>query len=601
MVRGKKRATLAIVGLALLGLIGTWHYRLPFAAWAIRSIFEQKGLGPVQIVVDEVGVREFAAHDLSLRGGAIHASQVKAIYNPFDLPDAHLKRVTLMGLKISMSGGTNGIEIGGRPLELRASSNGYATGLRIDALEMADAQIAFESSTGEIEAKFATKLALTDTAIQSNVFSGRFTAPILGKTYTTQIEAQELALELHSSGGTRLRISQARLSPMDIPWAAQGIDGEINWQADRATAKLSVGRLVNRRDPQLVAPLALTANATLVGPNVDFILDVFADTKPVSKLEVKGRHDLSADSGSATISMQPIEFRKGGLQPVNIIPAFDGRMENARGTVAVAGSFRWDHAGLSPNLLVHVEDFDFNTSTAQFRGLTGTVRLLRLWPPATAIGQMLSVTVAAGGLPPAKVWLQGELTSAPTLKIERAEIDVAGGQLTSTPFVIEPGELQLATTVTVNGVDLAEIIKLLSAASLSGTGQLDGKIPLELKNGKILVDGGRLAARGRGVLRYKPDKVPDEIASAGDSVALAMQALSDFHYESLSLDLDKAPSGEGTVLLRLKGSNPAVMDNQAFDFKIRIDSNFDRLIDLALLSLNSAEELLRKASGGNRP
>jgi hypothetical protein len=214
---------------------------------------------------------------------------------------------------------------------------------------------------------------------------------------------------------------------------------------------------------------------------------------------------------------------------------------------------------------------------------------------------MLSATVEAGGLPPAKLRLGGELTPAPALKIERAEVDFAGGQLTTTPFVIEPDELRLQTTLAVNGVDLAEILKLLSIEALSGTGQLDGHIPFSLQNGKIAIEAGRLTARGPGVLRYKPDKIPDQIASAGESVALVMQALSDFHYEGLSLDLDKARTGEGTVLLRLKGSNPAVMDDQAFNFNIRIDSNFDRLINFALMSLSSAEELLQRASGRNRP
>lgn len=600
VARGLRRLTLAIVGLALLGLIGAWQYRERLAAWEISSLLEQQGLGPVQFVVDEVGVRGFAAHDVSLRDGAIHVEQVKAIYDPLGLAAAHLRRVTLAGLTMSITLAADGIEIGGKPFAVSAPGKGNATGLRIDALDLPDAQIAFASSAGKIESKITTELALTDKGIRSTAFSGRFSAPILGREYSADIEAQELAVEPQSAGGVRLRISQAALTATEERWTAQAIDGEIDWLPERRTARLSVGQLVDQHDPKLVAPLSLTADATLVGSTLDFVVDLLADTKAAAKAEIKGRHDLSSNSGSATITMQPIEFKQAGLQPANLSPAFASGLANVSGRVALGGSVRWDRTGFFPNLLVHLDDLDFMAPIAQFRALTGTIRLIRLWPPATAPGQMLSATVEAGGMPPAKLRLRGELTAAPALKIERAEADFAGGQLSATPFVIEPGGLNLETTLAVNGADLGEIIKLLNVDALSGTGQLDGQIPLDLQNGKIAIKAGRLMARGPGVLRYKPDKVPDQIASAGESVALMMQALSDFHYDSLSLDLDKAPTGEGTVLLRLKGSNPAVMDNQAFNFNIRIDSNFDRLINLALMSLGSAQELLQKASEGDR-
>jgi len=43
------------------------------------------------------------------------------------------------------------------------------------------------------------------------------------------------------------------------------------------------------------------------------------------------------------------------------------------------------------------------------------------------------------------------------------------------------------------------------------------------------------------------------------------------------------------------------LQGQVFNFNIRIDSNFDRLADIALLSLRSAEELLRRAATGTNP
>ena len=47
------------------------------------------------------------------------------------------------------------------------------------------------------------------------------------------------------------------------------------------------------------------------------------------------------------------------------------------------------------------------------------------------------------------------------------------------------------------------------------------------------------------MVSYKPGSLPQQITEAGESVQLALQALSDFHYEKLGLDLDKAESGDG--------------------------------------------------------
>jgi hypothetical protein len=163
---------------------------------------------------------------------------------------------------------------------------------------------------------------------------------------------------------------------------------------------------------------------------------------------------------------------------------------------------------------------------------------------------------------------------------------------------MDPETPKIETTLQVNDVDLAELTKLLGIDGLSGSGQLDGRIPIGLDGHMVTVSAGRLAAKGPGLLRYQPRTLPAEIAAAGESVSLTLQALSDFHYESLTLDLDKNGSGEGTVLLRLKGNNPAVLPGQAFNINIRLESNFDRLVDYALLSLRSMGELLHRAARG---
>jgi hypothetical protein len=80
-----------------------------------------------------------------------------------------------------------------------------------------------------------------------------------------------------------------------------------------------------------------------------------------------------------------------------------------------------------------------------------------------------------------------------------------------------------------------------------------------------------------------------------------LEALTDFHYETLALEIEKRATGEGTILLHLKGNNPAVMAGRPFVFNIGLESNFDRLADYALLALSSAQNVLRRAAGRTGP
>jgi hypothetical protein len=266
------------------------------------------------------------------------------------------------------------------------------------------------------------------------------------------------------------------------------------------------------------------------------------------------------------------------------------------GSVGATGTLAWSARGITPDLTLHLKNVTLSLPGAELSALAGDITFSSLQPPATPPGQSLSATIQAPGLPPAAFTLKGQLLATAALKVEQATFSLAGGEFATTPFTLDPSAPAVDTTLQVDHVDLAEITRLISIDGLSGTGRLDGKIPLALHGGELAIAGGKLAAKEPGLINYRPSALPPEIAGAGSSVELTLQALSDFHYDTLSLDLDKSASGEGTVLLHIEGSNPAFMSGQVFHFNIRIDSNFDRLADLALLSLRSAEDLLRRAA-----
>jgi hypothetical protein len=448
---------------------------------------------------------------------------------------------------------------------------------------------------GVVKLAIAGNFAVAGSTLAGDNLKIILTAPALLPNPAT-IALKKLALEPEATGGPRLTVGQATLSAKDLSWGIEGLDGEMQWQGAKTAAKFTLARLTSLQKPASTVPLKLTGTATLAGPNLDFTATGNSLSKTPARIVAKGRYQLGANSGSATVSLDPVTFKPGGLQPGDLWPALAGAVRDLDGTVALAGTLSWKATALTPDMTLTLKQVGFQTPEARIQGINGDVKLTGLWPPATAGTQSLSATILAPGLPPAEIDITGQLLAKPALKLDRIAVDIAGGTISAANLTLDPATPDITTTLQIDHMELAEITKLIGLDGLSGSGRLDGRIPVSYKAGKLAIAGGRLASRAAGVISYKPSKLPAEIAEAGQSVQLALQVLGDFHYDSLTLELDKAESGEGTVMLRLQGRNPAVMSGQAFNFNIRIDSNFDRLAHIATLSLRSAEELLYRAA-----
>ena len=580
----------------ILAGVGLWLYRVDLLSWAVTRLLERQGFGPAMCVIDSVDLHGLQAHDLSLRDGAIKARQLSIAFSPLELLDSHLGQVEIGGFDLALASTSDGLQLGGQPLALGGGGPPAASALRIDALSLSDAHLLLATPSGPFETTVSTVLAPQAGNIQSSAFSATLSGPVGGTRRKATLAIARLGIELPAAGGVQLSLQDGSLSVDGLPWTVQGAAGKLAWQADKATAQLAIAQLINRQKPMLVVPLGLTTTATLSGSKLDFQLQGKALGKNPLTFQAKGQYDLPSQTGSASVTLPPIVFHRGGVQPGDLFPIAGKPVGDLDGSIGLAGKLRWKGANLAPDLLLTLKQLAFSTASAEIQNLNGTVRLTGVSPPATAPGQTITATVVAAGLPPTSVTLKGQLDPKPILKLDQLAFNFVGGQISTAAFAIDPAAPAFGTTLQVDGVDLAEITRLLSLDGLSGTGQLDGPIPFVLRNGKIEIKGGRLAARGPGVVNYRPSKLPDALTSAGESVTLALQALSDFHYDKLVLAVDKSDTGEGTVLLQLEGQNPAVLSGQPFHFNIRVESNFDRLADIALASLRSAQDLLRRAA-----
>ena len=580
-------------------------YYLDLSQLAATRLLDRSGLGPVGLTVSRMDLFGLRAHDISLYGGAIRVADFTLAYDPLRLAAGVVDQAEITGLQVTMATAGGDITVGGAPFRFAASPGGGSPigGFRINAIRIVEAHVAFDTPTGPLEATFSTDLAFSGADIRNASVAVDLTVPVAGAGQTMHIVAPELALSSQDGGGLRLLFEKVTIRPKDLPWTVDDLGGEILWRADQLLAKIGSSHVSSTRSPPFLVPLRINGDATMRGSQIDFALHVVGEAlgaKGKINLDAIGRDDRASGIGRLSVTVPPVMFQADGVQPGNFFPAIGDALPRLTGSAALSGAVTWRGDTVSPALILRLADVAYEPEGARLSKINGDIEFTGLWPVATAPSQVLNGTVEAGGLAPSNATLTFHLLPKPALSVESMRMDFVGGQITTSPFIIDPVQPNFETVVGLRQIDLAAVLKLVSVDGLSGSGHVDGAILLAVSSGKVVIREGKLAASGPGVLQLRSDVLPKQITDAGESMTLALQALADFRYDTLAMDLAESPTGDGTITLRLQGRNPAVLDGRVFNLNITFESNFDRLIGLALRSMAVAQELLRQTTGSTR-
>ena len=350
--------------------------------------------------------------------------------------------------------------------------------------------------------------------------------------------------------------------------------------------------------PALAQPVRITGGGRLIDTTLAFELTASMQADRGSVLEVlaAGKHDIERNAGTASVTMRTVKFHANSKQPKDLFPALAGVLPPLDGAARAAGLVSWTDDRIVPDLSVHVEDIAFETPQARVRDLTADLHVTGLAPLATSGRQTLTATVQPGGLPAAPLSLQFELKAKPAVHVETLTYDFAGGRITASPFTIDPAHPNFTTKLHFAGVELEQAFRLLNVEGMTGAGRIEGDVALQMRGGKISIDDSRLAASGPGELDINNSWLLERVGGADPRVRDALQTLGDFHYDVLTIDFERSGGGTGSLLLRLQGQNPtaSALKGQKINFNIRLESNFDRLAEMALRGVETVHELLRQ-------
>ena len=115
--------------------------------------------------------------------------------------------------------------------------------------------------------------------------------------------------------------------------------------------------------------------------------------------------------------------------------------------------------------------------------------------------------------------------------------------------------------------------------------------------------GAELESQEPGVLRYDPAKPPSALQGGGESVGLALAALKNFHYDRLTLKLDREIGGETLVGLHIAGKNPDFYGGYPVEFNLNLSGKLDQILIQGLAGYRLPETIqdqLEQSTGGSK-
>jgi hypothetical protein len=350
----------------------------------------------------------------------------------------------------------------------------------------------------------------------------------------------------------------------------EGVEGSAEIRGGAAVSStLSVTAIESLATPARWTPVSLRASAKGEGEGLSFDAEI-SDALGVWVLEAAGRYE----DGRATsrVTLYPISFLSGATEIRDLSPFLADYVEDASGTVGFEAEVVWGPEGLQGAGDLSLRDFGATVAGIAVSGVNTSTSFAALLPPATLPEQRAEIGRIDLGVPLERGVVVYELESGGPLAVSRLAFDLAGGRVYAEPFTVDSAEVNdIGFVLRAEEVELAQMLALSRIEGLQGTGVLSGRIPVRMSDRGLQLDEGILAAETDGVLRYTPENLPAFLQGDDLRSRMLREALTNFHYEELSVTVasESGENGEQRLTLNAQGANPDFLEGHP------IELNFD--------------------------
>ncbi len=629
-----------------------WSVRVQLVEDQIRLALHEAGLVDVDFVLIDVGLYGARLESFTLGEASQPALLVKDLELTYSLSgvlEQRLEAVEIGSVAVALKSDESGLDLGpfGSLLDGAGGDTGVGGGFETGPISIERMVASLKLSQGQIVVAGGAvverdgdgyRLALSDRCVQVDVgdfsLGGVVLDPIAtqlcsadprgdiswpleaGLSFRTgqvplivRSDLGELLLqaqfpELRGTAvlgeGIGLQVS-VRSADVSLPGQALSLTGaDFDVAFDdllslAGTWQLTSGRVSDLTGVRRFTPLRVVGDGQVTRDSTGFDL-LLSDASTLSLLaSVKGSHQTVNGRGSAEVTVGPLIFSPSGLQPQTLLPAFKGLIANVTGSMNATADVGWRPGRVRGDAKARLDDFGFSTETARIEGVRGDLVFDQLFPPRTADGQRLEVGSVEAGLALSDGEVIFSLDGAGGVTVEKAAWPFAGGTISLSSGVIEPGASEQEFELAVEKVDLSAFISLLALDGASGTGVISGRVPITIRDGDPIITGGVLTAGEAGHLSYKGGGTD---AVAGGQGALVFQALEDFQYTGLTLSLDGNAQDRLNVRLNLEGANPGLYDGYPFAININTEASFAELLRSATLGANAIDLIRDRGANG---
>ncbi len=375
---------------------------------------------------------------------------------------------------------------------------------------------------------------------------------------------------------------------------ASGLDLKLDL-ADKSALAFSVDGLRHTDAKPFVVPLRLTASAAHSENRITFEGRLFDPPEQLS-IQLRGHHDQTNNKGTASVDMRKVTFLPTVLQPVQLFPFLGRTLKEVDGEVDALADFAWGDGQFDSSLELLVTAASLKADEFTLENAATVVQFDNLFPPSTPPNQEISIGALDIGIPLLNGRAEFQLKRDGRIEGALRELDFFGGRIETEAFTIPKSFDGFTVPLLVNGAELEDLLQLVQPQDLDTTGTLNGRIPIVVENGQVIIRGGVLeSADGGGHIRYRPDKeIRSGLGSANEGMDLLLQIVDDFTYESARVTLDEDAFGDVAFRFQIKGNNPSVYKGIPVHLNVAVDGPLRKIVSQGLKTYALPERLLSR-------
>ena len=306
--------------------------------------------------------------------------------------------------------------------------------------------------------------------------------------------------------------------------------------------------------------------------------------------------DLATETGEIRVAGAVNAFTDRPL--TQILDGLPDGFDLTSGELGVEGGFAW-RPRLSPRgeARLSLNEVAGFYSAIAFTGVTTAIdfnyhaRHGLSAEPASARAAFVDIGIGLTDLEATyRLWPSEE-----SVDVTALEFRAFGGMVHTEPFSLDTSLTDKIVTVHVDSLDLAEVLTMQDFESIDVTGRIDAELPVTLGDGGIRVDAGRLTGLAPGgVIRYRQGAPAPQ--SNGGAMDIAMQALSNFEYDTLSSEVSYTEGGDLILKMRLTGRNPDLEGNRPIVLNLGVENNIPQMLRSLQASRNVRDILERRVN-----